>query len=326
MTSQPVRFGVLGAGRIGKVHAANLANRVPGAQVAALCDVASAELAAVAKQLNIPKTVSDYRRVLDSPEIDAVAICTPTDTHHRIILDAAAAGKHIFCEKPIDLSLEKTLEAARASRAVKTMIGFNRRFDPAFAKLRASIAAGELGDLHILRISSRDPSPPPESYVLSSGGIFLDMTIHDFDTARFLAASEVVEVYARAGVLVDPMFARAGDFDTAIVTLTFANGAIGAIDNSRRAVYGYDQRVEAFGTKGMLEATNNSPHTQFFMDRYADAYAAEMREFVDAIRNDRAPTVGANDGVMAVVIGLAALKSARENRPVKPAEIFNGTI
>ncbi|MEK7409563.1 MAG: inositol 2-dehydrogenase [Acidobacteriota bacterium] len=339
MTDRKLRFGVLGVGRIGKIHAANLANRIPGTEVAALADVFPEELAAVAARLNVPLTFSDYRRVLELADVDAVAICTPTNTHYQMILDAAAAGKHIFCEKPVDLSIDRIAEINDrvAKCGVELMVGFNRRFDPNFLKVREMVESGAVGVPHILRITSRDPAPPPEHYIRASGGLFLDMTIHDFDMARYLMASEVVEVYARATVLVDPVFERAGDWDTAVVTLTFASGAVGVIDNSRKAVYGYDQRVEVFGSGGMVTVKNNTPDSHihldrtgthsslplnFFMDRYTESYLNEMRAFVDSVRGNTPAPVTGNDGLMAVVMGLAAAKSVRENRPVKLSEIL----
>jgi len=292
----------------------------------------------VAAKLNVGKTFPDYRQVLELPEVDAVAICTPTNTHYQVILDAAAVGKHIFCKKPIDLSIEKivTINAEVEKRGVQLMVGFNRRFDPNFLKVHDTVKAGKIGEPHILRITSRDPAPPPETYIRASGGIFLDMTIHDFDMARYLMG-DVTEVYARADVLVDPVFQSAGDWDTVMVTLTFANGALGAIDNSRKAVYGYDQRVEVFGSEGMIAVKNNTHDNHvrldregthsalpldFFMDRYTESYLKEMEAFVDAVRHHRPAPVNGNDGLMAVVIGLAAAKSVRENRPVKLTEIY----
>jgi len=341
MSLQSLRFGVLGAGRIGKIHVENLVNRIPGAEVVALADVAPDELASVAARFGVPRTYADYRQVLALPDVDAVVICTPTNTHYQMILDAAAAGKHIFCEKPIDLTLARIAEINRgvAGCGVKMMVGFNRRFDPNFRKVYEMVRAGKIGQPHVLRITSRDPGPPPETYIRASGGIFLDMTIHDFDMARNLMNSEVVEVYARATVLVDPVFERAGDWDTAVVTLTFANGAMGAIDNSRKAVYGYDQRVEVFGSEGMVTIANNTPDTHiycdragihtalpldFFMQRYAESYRNEMQAFVDAVRAGTPVPVGGHDGLMAVEIGLAAIRSARENRPVRLTEIHEG--
>ena len=341
--TQNLRFGVLGVGRIGKIHAENLASRIPGAEVAALSDVFPDELAKVAAKLGIARTYPDYRHVLELPEVDAVVICTPTNTHYQIILDAAAAGKHIFCEKPIDLAIDKIREiVAHVEKCgVQLMVGFNRRFDPNFLKVRETVASGKIGTPHVLKITSRDPGPPPETYIRASGGIFLDMTIHDFDMARYLVGSDVIEVYARATVLVDPVFERAGDWDTAVVTLTFENGALGTIDNSRQAVYGYDQRVEVFGSDGMVTVANNTPDNHirldrtgmhsslplnFFMERYTESYLREMRAFVEAIRGGKPVPVTGNDGLMAVVIGLAAAKSVRENRPVKLAELYTRSV
>jgi myo-inositol 2-dehydrogenase/D-chiro-inositol 1-dehydrogenase len=254
------------------------------------------------------------------------------------VIEAAQAGKHIFCEKPVDLDLAK-IDAALAAvqrAGVKLQIGFNRRFDPNFRKVRQMVAEGKIGDLHILRITSRDPAPPPVSYIEVSGGIFLDMTIHDFDMARYLSGSEVVEVYTAAGVLVDPRIGEAGDVDTAVITLRFANGAIGTIDNSRKAVYGYDQRVEVFGSGGMALAHNNTPDNDvyysvegvqsakplyFFLERYNDSFIAEMKDFVKSIQDGTTPPVTGLDGRIPVVIGMAAKKSWLEKRPVLVSEI-----
>jgi myo-inositol 2-dehydrogenase/D-chiro-inositol 1-dehydrogenase len=338
MTATKLRFGVLGVGRIGKIHIQNLVNRIPEAEVVALSDVAAGELASVAAQFGIARTFANYRDLLAVPEIDAVVICSPTDTHYQIIVDAAARGKQIFCEKPIDLSLEK-VEAAKEAVArggVRMMVGFNRRFDPHFQKVRQTIAAGKVGEPHVLRITSRDPGPPPEAYIRASGGLFLDMTIHDFDMARYLMGKEVTEVYARAAVKVDPVFERAGDWDTAVVTLTFENGSFAVIDNSRKAVYGYDQRVEMFGSEGMVTVSNcaednhilsdrSGIHTalplHFFLERYAESYLREMRAFLEAITSGAGVPVGGEDGYQAAVMALAAARSVRENRPVKTSEI-----
>src|SRR5438270_2433665 len=244
-----VRVGILGVGRIGKIHAENLATRIPEAELSVLADVFPGELKTGAARLGISKTASDYKDVINCPQVDAVVICTPTDTHHQIILEAAAAGKHIFCEKPLELSMEKIRSIIKTVQesGVQLMVGFNRRFDQNFSKVREMVSSGKIGNPQVLRISSRDPAPPPENYLRSSGGMFLDMTIHDFDMCRYLVGSEVTEVYAKACVLVDPVFSKVGDWDTALTTLTFQNGAVGTIDNSRQAVYGYDQRVEVFG-------------------------------------------------------------------------------
>ncbi len=337
MTQNILNLGVIGAGRIGRLHSAHLATRIPGARLAAIADVNLPAAEALAAQFHAAP-YQDYRRVLDDPAIQAVAICSSTDTHTRLIVEAAQAGKHIFCEKPIDFDLQK-IDAALAAveqAGVKLMVGFNRRFDPNFRKVRELVSAGKVGDVHLLRITSRDPAPPPIEYVRVSGGMFLDMTIHDFDMARYLTGSEVVEVFAAGGVLVDPAIGAAGDIDTALVTLKFANGALGAIDNSRKAVYGYDQRVEVFGSAGMVAVSNNTPDTHllsdaqgvhaalplyFFMERYTESFIAEMTEFVQCAQKDATPPVTGRDGRAPVVIGLAAQQSLRENRPVRLSEI-----
>ena len=250
--TEKVTIGIIGAGRIGRLHAENLAFRVPGAQVLAVSDIVPEVAQRCAAACGIPRALEDYRRILDDPAVEAVAICSSTDSHAQIIEEAAAAGKHIFCEKPIDFDLARIDRAlAAVERAgVLLQVGFNRRFDPSFRRVRELVAAGAVGQPHLVRITSRDPAPPPIAYIQVSGGIFLDMTIHDFDMARFLIGSEVREVFAVGEVLVDPAIGAAGDLDTVLVTLRFENGALGMIDNSRRAVYGYDLRVEVFGSGG----------------------------------------------------------------------------
>jgi myo-inositol 2-dehydrogenase/D-chiro-inositol 1-dehydrogenase len=333
-----LKLGVIGTGRIGKVHIATLVQSVPQAEVVAIADVNQESANEVASAFAITSVFSSYMDVLNHPEVEAVVICSPTDTHAKYIVDAANAGKHIFCEKPVDLSLENIKGAIEAVKkaGVKLMVGFNRRFDPNFLKIKQLVVEGKIGDPHILKITSRDPAPPPAKYSATSGGMFLDMTIHDFDMARYISGSEVTEVYAKTAVLVDPEIGKAGDIDTAVITLSFANGAIGVIDNSRKAVYGYDQRVEIFGSKGMVCADNNFPENHryyagdgvhgslplnFFMDRYLEAYANEMKIFCDAVVNDKELPVSGSDGLMSVAIALAAKKSYIENRPVKLTEI-----
>ncbi len=337
-TKNSLRFGVIGAGRIGKIHAENLATRISGVEVAAIADVDLKYAEELAARLHVPVAMDDYHAILSDPTIEAVAICSSTDTHARIIVEAAQAGKHIFCEKPIDYDLAKidaALEAVQKA-GVKLQIGFNRRFDPNFRKVRMMVAEGKIGDPHILRITSRDPAPPPLSYIKVSGGMFLDMTIHDFDMARYLSGSEVEEVYVAAGVMVDPGIGEAGDVDTAVITLRFANGAIGTIDNSRKAVYGYDQRVEVFGSHGMVQAHNKTPDNDiyfnadgvnsakplyFFLERYMDSYILELKDFVQSILDNTTPPVTGIDGRIPVLIGIAARKSYLEHRPVKLSEI-----
>ncbi|HEX9910521.1 MAG TPA: inositol 2-dehydrogenase [Desulfatiglandales bacterium] len=324
-----VTIGIIGAGRIGRIHAQNLKFRIPGVRVAAVADVIIESARALAEELEIPLHEHDYRRQLRDPEIDAVVICSSTDTHAQIIMEAAKAGKHIFCEKPVDLSLERIDQALKAVAAsgVKFQVGFNRRFDPSFRKAKELVAAGKIGSPHLLRISSRDPQPPPIEYVESSGGLFLDMMIHDFDMARYLMNEEVAELMAAATCCIDPAIGEAGDVDTAVVLMKFEGGALGTIDNSRKAVYGYDQRIEVFGSEGSVIVGNKTPtevtlHRAdsiqgekplfFFLERYREAYLAEMDEFIRCIREDKTPSVGGVDGRISVELGLAAKKSLAE--------------
>ena len=334
----PIYFGVLGAGRIGKIHAENLATRIPGACVAAIADPNMEAARELATRLHVPTAAAEARVIFEDPAIEAVAICSSTDTHAAFIIEAARAGKHIFCEKPIayDLAQIDAALAAVAEAGVKLQIGFNRRFDPNFRKVRQTVAEGKIGAPHILRITSRDPAPPPIEYVKVSGGMFFDMTIHDFDMARYLLGSEVEEVYAAGGVLVDPAIGAAGDVDTAVITLRFANGALGVIDNSRKAIYGYDQRAEVFGSGGMIATANNTPDAAylsdaagvhgpkplyFFLERYAESFLAELRDFVACLQHDTEPPVGGRDGRIPVVMAMAATRSLREGRPVQLSEV-----
>ncbi|MBZ4644512.1 MAG: iolG, partial [Clostridia bacterium] len=256
--SKKIKVGVIGAGRIGKIHAQSVTYHIPEAEVKTIADVYADKIKDWAHSLGIENVTNDYHDILNDPEIDAVLICSSTDTHSQITIEAAKAGKHIFCEKPIDYDLDRIHAALKAveEAGVKFQVGFNRRFDHNFKQVRELIKAGKIGEPHIIKITSRDPEPPPVEYVKVSGGIFLDMTIHDFDMARYLSGSEVEEVYAQGAVLVDPAIGEAGDVDTAVITLKFKNGAIGIIDNSRKAVYGYDQRVEVFGSKGCVTVSN----------------------------------------------------------------------
>jgi len=339
--SDKINVGLVGAGRIGRLHAEHLAFRIPEANLVAVSDIFIEAAQKCAVELGIPTVTQDHRVIMENPDIDAVVICSSTDTHSQMIGEAAAAGKHIFCEKPIDHDLVRIDRALAAvdEAGVKLQIGFNRRFDPNFRRVREMVADGKIGEPHILRITSRDPAPPPIEYIKVSGGIFLDMTIHDFDMARYLIGSEVEEVYVAAGVMVDPAIGAAGDVDTAVITLRFENGVIGTIDNSRRAVYGYDQRVEVFGSGGVASADNNYPNTaivsdgqsvhrdlplNFFMERYVDSYVAEMKAFIECIQQDQPVQVTGIDGRIPVVMGYAAAKSYEENRPVRLSEISPG--
>jgi myo-inositol 2-dehydrogenase/D-chiro-inositol 1-dehydrogenase len=292
----------------------------------------------VAARCGIPRVTESAEQVIADPQIEAVLICSSTHTHSDLIVEAARAGKHIFCEKPIDHSLERIDQALAAVKraGVQFQIGFNRRFDPSFARVRRAVESGEIGAPYLLHIISRDPEPPPISYVKVSGGIFLDMTIHDFDMARFLMGSEVEEVFTAAGVRVDPLIGEAGDLDTAVVLLRFKNGAIGTIDNCRKAVYGYDRRVEILGSDGAIATGNCYPNQavvstanairkdlplHFFMDRYAESYANELQAFVKAVSEGSQTPVSGIDGRIPVVMGLAARKSHDEHRAVRLEEI-----
>jgi myo-inositol 2-dehydrogenase/D-chiro-inositol 1-dehydrogenase len=333
-----LQVGVIGAGRIGKLHAENLATRIPDVKVVAIADVHLEAARQTADQLRIPVVSNDYQDILHNREVEAVIICSSTDTHSLIIGQAAEAGKHIFCEKPIDLDLKKIdLALSMVNKAgVKFQVGFNRRFDPNFSRIRQAVLDGTLGDVQMVHITSRDPAPPPIEYVKVSGGLFLDMMIHDFDMARFLVGAEVEEVYALGAVKVNPKIGEAGDVDTAVVTLKFANGVLGTINNSRQAVYGYDQRAEVFGSQGMASASNNYPNQvnistaqyvqrdlplHFFLERYNDSYIAEIRAFVQAIQQGSPIPVTGEDGRAPVVIGLAAKRSLQEGRPIKLSEL-----
>jgi myo-inositol 2-dehydrogenase / D-chiro-inositol 1-dehydrogenase len=330
-----VRVGVLGAGRIGRMHAALLARQVPGATVGALFDAHEPTAREVAADLGVSAAGSVEALLAD---VDAVAICASTATHADLMVAAAEAGKAIFCEKPVSLDLGEVDRAlAAVERAgVPFQIGFNRRFDPAHAAVAAAVARGEIGAPQIARISSRDPAPPPLEYARGSGGLFLDMTIHDFDMARFVTGSEVVEVFARGAVRVDARLHEFGDVDTAVITLVHENGCLTTIDNSRQAVYGYDQRVEVFGSAGMAASENPLAHTAvvrtnegtrtptlpyFFLERYVPSYLHAWEAFVRAVARGEAPPVGPRDARAPLVIGLAAWRSVREGRPVRIAEV-----
>jgi myo-inositol 2-dehydrogenase/D-chiro-inositol 1-dehydrogenase len=334
---EKVNVGVIGVGRIGRLHARNLKYQVPGTRLLAVADIFEKSAREVASQLEIPIAEKDYRILLDNADIDAVAICSSTDTHAQIISEAAEAGKHIFCEKPIALDLYKIDQAIAAVKkfGVKLQVGFNRRFDPSFKKAKELVAKGTIGTPHLVRISSRDPEPPPISYVKVSGGIFLDMMIHDFDMARFLLSQEVSELMAVGSCLVDPAIGEAGDIDTAIVTLKYEGGAWGTIDNSRKAVYGYDQRIEIFGSEGCIMVGNPKPTEvtvnsakdtisdkplYFFIERYQDAYLAEMEEFIKCIQENKEPSVGGFDGKISVQMGYAAKESLTTGSFVKVAK------
>ncbi len=334
--SEKTRIGLLGCGRIGAIHAEFLSRRVPGATLAAVYDVFDGAAGSVAEASGA-RHAGSTAELIESDDVDAVVICSSTDTHMDLLVEVAAAGKPAFVEKPLSLDLAEVDRgiAAAAEAGIAVQVGFNRRFDAAHRHVRDRVAAGDVGDVHLVRISSRDPDPPPISYIEVSGGIFCDMTIHDFDMARFVTGSDAVEVYAVGGVRVDPAIGEAGDLDTAVIVVTHASGAITTIDNSRRAVYGYDQRLEAFGSKGMAssdnpaaatalyrgsEGSHGPPLPYFFVERYTASYLAGWDAFVAMVGGAPSPVTLA-DGRAPLVMGLAAWKSVREGRPVAIDEI-----
>mgnify|MGYP001131082971 FL=1 len=327
-----MKVGIIGAGRIGKVHAKNISMFVPEMEIKTIADpFMNEQTEAFAKSCGIPNTTKDANDILNDPEIDAVLICSSTDTHSKYIIEAAHAGKNIFCEKPIDYDLEKVHAAINAAKeaGVKLQIGFCRRFDHNHKAVADAVKDGTIGDPHIVIVSSRDPEPPPASYVAVSGGIFYDMMIHDFDMVRYVTGSEAVEISAVGSCLVNPNLQEESgipDVDTAVVTMKMANGCIAVINNSRQAVYGYDQRVEAFGSKGMASDANDLINTTtvmtkdgahsekplwFFLERYNQAFINQVISFVDAINNDTETAVGAIDGLRPVLMAKAATESCR---------------
>ncbi|MHA1525880.1 MAG: inositol 2-dehydrogenase [Promethearchaeota archaeon] len=331
--------GVIGAGRIGKIHIENLLHKVPGVRLKIVADIKlDSQLNQWADEMDIFKLTKEANEIFTDSEIDVVIIASSTDTHAEFIQKAAKAKKQIFCEKPIDTDLIRIKKALAIVKeeGVKLMVGFNRRFDHNFKRIHDAVVSGQIGIPQIIKITSRDPSPPPIEYIKISGGIFIDMTIHDWDMARFQAGSEVEEVYATGEVLVDPEIGKAGDIDTAVAVLKFKNGALGIIDNSRQAVYGYDQRVEVFGSKGCIIAENDTPNMvriyttenistdkipHFFLERYMESYAAELQSFFKCLQNDKEPSPSGDDGLQNVLVAMAAKKSFEEHRPVKISEI-----
>ncbi|MGM0216650.1 inositol 2-dehydrogenase [Enterococcus sp. AZ109] len=329
-----VNLAVIGTGRIGRMHIDNITGLREIYQIGAISDLFDPKLADLAKEYNIPFSSSSYQEAIDQPGIDAVVIASSTDTHEEIIEYAAKKGKAIFCEKPIATDIDgikRVLKLVEECK-VKLQVGFNRRFDHNFHKIYETVKSGAIGDPQIIKVTSRDPKPPTIDYVKVSGGLFQDMMIHDFDIVRFLSMSEVVEVHATGAVLIDPEIGKEGDIDTAIVTLKFANGALGVIDNSRQAVYGYDQRAEVFGSKGQVFSTNDqlsnihidveegskgSKIPYFFTERYSQAYIDEFKEFYEVVKNNKEPLVTGIDGLRSVEIAQACLKSLKEQKSVK---------
>jgi myo-inositol 2-dehydrogenase/D-chiro-inositol 1-dehydrogenase len=330
-----IRFALFGAGRIGALHAHNIAASHPRAQLAWVHDC-NAESARITAELHGARAASGIEQVLEDPAVDAVLIATPTDTHVDLILACAAAGKAILCEKPIDLDIQRVEHCRRelAGSGIAIQIAFNRRYDPSHRAVREAIERGDIGTLESIVITSRDPGLPPLAYLRRSGGLFRDMTIHDFDMARFLLGNDaVVEVFAAGSVLVDPALRNIGDVDSAMVVMRAASGALVHINNSRRAVYGYDQRIEAFGSHGMVQSENLRAHTlrswdatrtnaeapllNFFMQRYEQAYRDELNDFIEALTAGRPPAVGFEDGRQALLLADAAVESLQTGRSVR---------
>ncbi len=311
-----LNIGIIGAGRIGKVHLESISYHVKNATVTAMADpFMNEETEKLIRSYGVSKVTKDYKDILNDKDIDAVLVCSSTDTHAAISIEAINAGKHVFCEKPVDHSIEKIQAVADALKEhpdIKFQVGFNRRFDHNFAAIRKAYDDGKIGEAHILKITSRDPEPPNPAYIKVSGGIFLDMTIHDFDMACFLTDSDVEELYVNSAVLVDPAIGEQGDVDTAIITMKMANGALAVIDNSRKAAYGYDQRAELFGSKGMVATSNDTVSSAvisnadgvtgekplfFFLERYMGSFSEEMRQSTDVVSNDPVVPVGMHAGL-----------------------------
>ena len=330
-----VRFAILGVGRIGQVHGNAIAS-VKGANLIAVSD--PFEAAARAMQDEHGCDIRSIEEVANSEDVDAVVICTPTDTHADLIEKFCRAGKAVFCEKPLDLDLDRVRSCLQVVEQTQgtLMVGFQRRFDPDFRALKAAINDGRIGEVEMVTLTSRDPAPPPADYISRSGGIFRDMTIHDFDVARWLLDERVETVQAAASVLVDPEIGTLGDFDSVNVILCTASGRQATITNSRRALYGYDQRIEVHGSQGSVSAENHHtsrievanvdgyqrpPLLDFFMSRYMDAYAAEITSFVDCVRDGQTPLTTGQDGYRALALAEAAVRSVAEGRVVHMSEV-----
>ncbi len=332
-----INIGILGAGRIGKVHGENILN-IPGVKLVKIVDPYISEEMVKWAESNGVKASKEVEDIFSDDSIDAVLICSSSNTHAEFIMRAAQAKKHIFCEKPIDYNTDRireTLDVVQKS-GVKLQVGFMRHFDHNHRKAHDEIVAGKIGVPHILHITSRDPQAPSMEYVKNCGGFFFDMTIHDFDLARYLVGSEITEVYALGAARIDNRVAEIGDIDTAVVTLKFENGCFGTIDNSRETHYGYVQRNEVFGSLGSIEVFDDRPDTVristnegvevskpqwWFMNRYNDAFRSEIEAFVDCIKNNTEPYVTGIDGLIPALCAKACVKSLKEGRPVKLSEI-----
>lgn len=329
-----LNIGLIGLGRIGMMHLKNILNLSEFYKLTAIADPFKDNLDEIAKQYSIPTFSKSYKDVLNDKDVDVVLIASSTDTHAEIISAAAEAGKDILCEKPIDTDISriKKVLALVSEKNVILQIGFNRRFDHNFNKINELVTEGIIGTPQIVKISSRDPAPPSIDYIKVSGGIFSDMMIHDLDMIRFLSNTEVTEVYAQGSVLVNPEIGKAGDVDTAMVTCKFANGALGVIDNSRQAVYGYDQRAEVFGSKGQVFSNNDKLTNiqvdlkdgsrldkipNFFIERYKDAYLNELKSFYKSVTEHTTPVSSGIDGLRSIQLAQACLESYKSHKPVK---------
>lgn len=333
-----IRLALMGMGRIGKIHFKNIQHHLSGAEIVAVADPCYDKT--FKEKYNGIIFSKNPDEVITLPQVDALLICTPTSSHADLLEKAIKNGKHVFCEKPMDLSLERTeaLSEMAKKAGVQLMLGFNRRFDPDFMQAYQSIRDGKIGDVQIVKITSRDPGLPPIDYIKNSGGLFMDMAIHDFDMARYIMGKEVIEVFAKGSVVIDEAVGKAGDIDTALTTLIFEDGTYAVIDNSRKAAYGYDQRLEIFGSNGMIRVENNLHNRNvfydengihhalpldFFMERYDKSYLKEMELFIDALMNDKEMPAGGTDGLRATEIAYAAKMSAETGLPVKLSEQLN---
>ncbi|MFD2658437.1 inositol 2-dehydrogenase [Gracilibacillus thailandensis] len=334
---QKLKIGIIGVGRIGKIHAYNAlhSNKF---ELRAISDVSNDQLDHSSLRESVPIITNQPEKILTDSEIDAIFICSSTDTHVDYIKKAASEGKHVFCEKPISLHIHDTYEVLDIVKKanIKFQVGFNRRYDKHFKKVYESVRKGVVGNPHIIKITSRDPKPPSEQYIKQSGGMFMDMTIHDFDLIRYLSGREVEEVSVKTANLISPIFHKNKDVDTAVITLIFDDGSLGVIDNSRQAVYGYDQRIEVFGEKGLIKVENEketnlevstkdsvvvAQPSYFFLDRYYDAYQSEIDAFADSILLNKSTLTQLDDGLKAEILALTAKKSAQEERSVKVNEV-----
>ncbi|MDG2396285.1 MAG: inositol 2-dehydrogenase [Flavobacteriaceae bacterium] len=336
-----IKFGIVGIGRIGKIHLNNIVTRIDNADVVAIADPKiDSETIKTFNKLGVKKIFSKCEELVSDKSIDSIIISSPSSLHSEHISLACKKVKNIFCEKPIDLNLIKIKNILKLVKKynINFMLGFNRRFDPNFLKVKEIVESKKIGNPQIVKITSRDPSPPPLEYIKTSGGLFLDMAIHDFDLARFILNDEVISVYATGKVFGNPEISKLGDIDTAVTTINFKNGTMAVIDNCRKISYGYDQRIEILGSKGVCGSNNklNNDHylfnskgshydlpKGFFIDRYQDSYFNEIKSFINSIQNKTKPLITGYDGLISVAIGLAAKKSITEKRVVDINEILN---